>query len=104
MLPEDLSVVLDVLEGLPETKNECLFRKNSLLPAKTKRTVEVSKAVICGSDDEIKIIVVEGPWENDFKANKLVGYLTITNGKQLKRDLLPGMEIDLTFELSESAV
>jgi len=51
--------------------------------------------------DEIRIIVVEGPSENHFTANKPVGYLAIS-GKGLKRDLLRGTEIDLTFELSES--
>jgi molecular chaperone DnaK len=54
-----------------------------------------------GSDDEIRIIVVEGPSENHFTANKTVGYLAI-NGKQLKKDLIRGTEIDLTFEVSES--
>jgi molecular chaperone DnaK len=57
--------------------------------------------VIHGSNEQIRIIVVEGPAENHFTANKTVGYLEIS-GKQLKRDLLRGTEIDLTFELSES--
>jgi molecular chaperone DnaK len=94
-------LVRDDQLGPWETKLDQLWAKNALLPAKTKRTVEVSKAVICDSNDKIRIIVVEGPSENDFNANKTVGYLEIS-GKQVKRDLLRGMEIDLTFELSES--
>jgi len=84
-----------------DTKLARIFAKNSVLPAKSKSTVDVSKAIIHGSDGEIRIIVVEGPSENHFTANKTVGYLVIS-GKGLKRDLLRGTEIDLTFEMSES--
>lgn len=100
MLPEDLSLVKDDL-NTGDTKLARIFAKNSVLPAKSKSTVDVSKAIIHGSDGEIRIIVVEGPSENHFTANKTVGYLAIS-GKGLKRDLLRGTEIDLTFEISES--
>lgn len=100
MLPEDLSLVKDDL-NTGDTKLARIFAKNSMLPAKSKSTVDVSKAIIHGSDDEISIIVVEGPSENHFTANKTVGYLAIS-GKGLKRGLLRGTEIDLTFEISES--
>lgn len=100
LLPEDLSLVKDDL-NTGDTRLARIFAKNSVLPAKTKSTVDVSKAILQGTDDEIRIIVVEGPSENHFTANKPVGYLAIT-GKQLKRDLLRGTEIDLTFEASES--
>lgn len=98
MLPEDLSLVKDKDN---DTILDRIFAKNSVLPAKAKKTVDVSKAVIHGSDDQIRIIVVEGQAENHFTANKTVGYLEIS-GKGLKRDILRGTEIDLTFELSES--
>jgi molecular chaperone DnaK len=49
----------------------------------------------------IRIIVVEGPSENHHTVNRKQGELRIT-GKQLKRDVPRGTEIDLTFELSES--
>jgi molecular chaperone DnaK len=101
MLPEDLNVVLDDSFGPWDTKLWRLFARNSILPAKAKKTVDVSKTIIHGSDDEIRIIVVEGPAENHFTANKTVGYLAIS-GKQLKRDIHRGTEIDLTFEVSES--
>lgn len=98
MLPEDLSLVKDKDN---DTVLDRIFAKNSILPAKAKKTVDVSKAIIHGSDDQIRIIVVEGQAENHFTANKTVGYLEIS-GKGLKRDILRGTEIDLTFELSES--
>jgi molecular chaperone DnaK len=98
MLPEDLSLVKDKDD---DTILDRIFAKNSVLPAKAKKTVDVSKAIIHGSDDQIRIIVVEGQAENHFTANKTVGYLEIS-GKGLKRDILRGTEIDLTFELSES--
>jgi molecular chaperone DnaK len=100
MLPEDLSLVKDDLNA-GDTKLARIFARNSILPAKSKSTVDVSKTIAKGSDDEIRIIVVEGPSENHFTSNKTVGYLAIT-GKQLNRDLLRGTEIDLTFEVSES--
>ena len=98
MLPEDLSLVKDKDN---DTILDRIFSKNSILPAKAKKSVDVSKAIIHGSDDQIRIIVVEGQAENHFTANKTVGYLEIS-GKGLKRDILRGTEIDLTFELSES--
>ncbi|CAN5365755.1 hypothetical protein BH10PLA2_BH10PLA2_22560 [soil metagenome] len=101
VLPHDLSLVKDDTDS-GDTKLDCIFEKNALLPAKAKRTVEVSKTISQNSvDDAIRVIVVEGPPENHFTANRKQGELVI-NGKQLKRDLLRGTDIDLTFELSES--
>jgi molecular chaperone DnaK len=100
MLPEDISLVLDDLV-YEDTRLDCLFQKNSILPAKFRRTVDVDKTLIHGSDDEIRIIVVEGPSENHFTANKIIGHLIISGGK-IARDVLQGTEIDLSFEMSES--
>ena len=64
--------------------------------------MEVNRTVIHGSgDDVIRLLVVEGPSENHHTANRKQGELII-RGKQLKRDVPRGTEIDLTFELSES--
>jgi len=101
MLPADLSLVKDDLNTV-DMKLTRIFAKNTVLPAKTKQTVEVSKTITHDSGDEmIRIIVVEGPSENHYLANKKQGELIIT-GKHLRRDMLRGTEIDLTFELSES--
>lgn len=100
MLPEDLSLAIDDL-NTDDAKLRLIFAKNSVLPTKTKMTVEASKTIIHGSDDEIRIIVVEGPSENHFIANKAVGCLVIS-AKRLTKDIIRGTDIYLTFEVSES--
>jgi len=100
MLPEDLSLVVDDLAN-KDTRLKRVFAKNGVLPAKGKGSVEVAKTVVKGSDDEIRIMIVEGPSERHASTNKPIGVLLIT-GKQVNRDLIRGTEIDLTFEVSES--
>jgi molecular chaperone DnaK len=100
MLPEDISLVLDDLPK-KDTMIAKIFAKNSILPIMTKKTVEVAKTIVKGSDDKIAILVVEGPSTRHSTTNKLIGDLSIS-GKQLSRDLLRGTEIDLTIEMSES--
>lgn len=100
MLPHDLSLVLDDFAN-EDTRLELIFSRNSVLPTRRKMTKEASKTLIHGTDDEIRIIVVEGPTENHFTANKIVGHLVIP-AKQLRRDIIRGTDIDLEFEVSES--
>lgn len=100
MLPEDLSLVKDDF-ALQDTRLERIFARNSVLPSRAKKTVEVGKTIVHGSDDELRIIVVEGPSEHHSSTNKPIGILLIS-GKQVSRDVLKGTEIDLTFEMSES--
>jgi len=100
LLPEDLSLVKDDYSK-NDTSLELLFSKNSVIPSKTKKTVSVGKTIIKNSDDEIRIMVVEGSSENHSSTNKPIGVLLIT-GKQITKDLIRGTDIDLTFEISES--
>jgi molecular chaperone DnaK len=100
MLPEDLSLVKDD-PSIRDTRLERIFKRNSILPAKAKLSVEVGKTLIKGSNDELRIMVVEGPSENHSTTNKPIGILLV-NGNQISRDLLRGTDIDLTFEMSES--
>lgn len=100
MLPEDISLVKDDLVA-KDTRLELLFRKNAVLPAGTKKTVEVSKTIVFGSPEAIRIMVVEGPADRHSSTNKPIGVLSIS-GKQISKDLFKGTEIDLTFEMSES--
>jgi molecular chaperone DnaK len=100
MLPEDISLVLDD-HGKQDTKLDKIFGKNAILPSKTKKTVEVGKSIIKGSEEEIRIIVVEGSSDNHSSTNKPIGLLVIS-GAQVSRDLLKGTEIDLSFEMTES--
>jgi len=100
MLPESLSLVRDD----PDNEGQILdplFERNTVLPAKCKRYVEASKTLIHGTDEAIRIIVVQGPKENDWRANKPVGHLVIP-ARDLKRDVNRGTQIELDFEASES--
>ncbi len=100
MLPEDISLVKDDLLA-KDTRLEAVFTKNSILPSRTKKTVEVGKTVIKGSSDGIHIMVVEGPSNRHSSTNKPIGVLDIT-GEKISKDLIKGTDIDLTFEMSES--
>ncbi|MGO4891841.1 Hsp70 family protein [Flavobacterium sp. W21_SRS_FM6] len=101
MLPDELSLVKDDL-STNDTKLEKIFEKNSILPSRAKRTVEVAKTIIKGGvDGSLKIMVVEGSSDNHALSNKPIGVLEI-NGEKLTKDLLKGSEIDITFEISES--
>ena len=100
MLPEDISLVKDDLVA-KDTRLHALFTKNSILPSRTKTTVEVGKTVIKGSSDGIHIMVVEGPSNRHSSTNKPIGVLSIT-GEKVSKDLIKGTDIDLTIEMSES--
>lgn len=100
MLPEDICLVKDDIAN-KDTRLDRVFSKNCVLPKKEKRTVELARTIIKGSDDDIKIMVVEGPAEKHSSTNKPIGSLSIS-GKQISKDLFRGTEIDLTFEISES--
>lgn len=100
MLPEDLSLVKDDL-SIGDTRLDRVFAKNTVLPSKAKKTVEVGKTIVKGSDAEIRIMVVEGASENHSSANKPIGLL-IVSGQQISKNLIKGTEIDLSFEMSES--
>lgn len=100
MLPEDISLVKDDLRA-KDTRLENLFTKNSILPSKAKKTVEVANTIVKGSTEAIRIMVVEGPSGRHSSTNKPIGVLTIS-GAQISKDLIKGTEVDLTFEMSES--
>jgi molecular chaperone DnaK len=100
MLPEDLSLVKDDLAA-KDTRLELLFAKNSILPSKSKKTVEVASTIVKGSNNSITIMVVEGPSDRHSSTNKPIGELVISGG-QLTKDLIKGTDVDLRFEMSES--
>jgi len=100
MLPYDLSLVLDDIER-QEQRQELIFARNTILPAKRKLTKQASKTLIHATEEEIHIMVMEGPLQNLWSANKHVGDLAIP-AKHLQRDILRGTDIDLEFEVSES--
>ena len=99
-LPEDISLVMDDPDKR-DTKLMPIFARNDVLPTKGRKSVEVAKTILKGSDDEARVIVVEGPKDNHSSANGIIGNLII-KGTQVSRDLIHGMEMELTFEMSES--
>lgn len=99
-LPEDICVECDDLDN-DTTKLKVLIRKNTILPAKATHEFIASRSIAKGSDDEIRIGVLEGPEYVLPAANRRVGALVIT-GKQIERDIIKGTSIDFSVEMSES--
>jgi molecular chaperone DnaK len=100
-VPHDICLEIDDLEN-NSTKLFLVFPKNSILPLKKKTTREVTKTIIKGSsEDVIYINVLEGSHDSLPFSNQTIGVLRIS-GRQLKRDLIKGSDIEITLELSES--
>ena len=78
MLPEDISLIKDDLIA-KDTRLVELFTKNSILPTKKKLTVDVAKTIVKGSNDAIRIMVVEGPSNRHSSTNKPIGILQPTH-------------------------
>ena len=100
VLPDDICLVIDDLSA----KDTCLvslFTKNTVLPSLQKRTQEVERTIVKGSNEELRILLVEGPSCRHSSTNKPLGMLLIT-GKQLTKDLLKGTEVDFKFSMSVS--
>ena len=101
-LPQDICIEIDSADEEGVTSLECIFSRNSLLPAKKKRTAPVSRTLIQGAaTDAIRIIVREGSSDAGPESAKEIGTLLITGG-QITRDVPKGTDIDLVFEMSES--
>jgi molecular chaperone DnaK len=78
-----------------------VFEKNSTLPLRKKIQNSITRTIIKGSDDSLRINVLEGSQEFSPSANGTIGYFEIT-GKMLKRDIIKGSDIDILIEMSES--
>ncbi len=101
-LPEDICLEVDDYDNEGDTKLEMIFQKNSGLPNKKIITKQINKNILKGSEDDlIRINVVEGSQNALPGANKQIGYLEIS-GKNVKRDINKGSDIELTFLMSES--
>ncbi len=101
-LPEDICVEIDDDDHEGETKLYLVFQKNTVLPTKRTVTRVLNKSLIKGNDDDvIRINVLEGPHYALPEANKSVGFIQVT-GKNLKRDVSKGSDIELSFSVSES--
>jgi molecular chaperone DnaK len=75
--------------------------KNSTLPLRKKIEKQIARTIIKGSDEGLRINVLEGSREFSPYANKTIGYFEIT-GKMLSRDVIKGSDIEIHIEISES--
>ncbi len=101
LLPEDICLQIDdPLTG--EARLDLLAQRNTLLPARSKKTYTVSRSVLKGAEDDVlHLIVKEGSVDSLPASTKSVGYLKLS-GKQLTRDLPKGTDLDVKLEISES--
>lgn len=101
-LTEDISLEVDDLDILGNTKLELIFQRNTVLPTRLTKTYPLNKTVIKGSTDEvIRINVLEGSHLAMPESNKSIGYLEI-KGNALANDVSKGSDIEIKFEMSES--
>jgi molecular chaperone DnaK len=101
-LPQDICIEIDSPDEDGATILDCIFARNTLLPAKRKRTAPVSRTLLHGANgDAIRIIVREGPSDSGPESAKEIGTLLVTGG-QITRDVPKGTDIDLSFEMTES--
>ncbi len=102
-LPNDICLQRDSdidLEG-KSTILDRYFEKNTLLPQKRSKSHYLNKTIIKGSNEKIKINILEGPHSSLPEANSSIGYFEIT-GTQVTRDIVRGAEIEISLEMSES--
>ena len=101
LLPEDICIQIDDSDT-GEARLDLLAQRNTLLPARSKRTYTVGRTVLKGAvDDVLHLIVKEGSADDLPESTKTVGYLKLT-GRQLTRDLPKGTDIEVKLEISES--
>jgi molecular chaperone DnaK len=82
---------------------DVFFKKGDALPAKTTKVYRSSATVKKGeSGDVLKVLVVEGEIEHADR-NRLLGYLEII-GRDLKRDVPVGSEIEVTLHFDASRI
>jgi molecular chaperone DnaK len=101
-LPEDICLEVDDLDNPGSTRLFLLFQRNTILPTKRTVTFPLNKTVLKGSNDEvIKVNVLQGSHLALPESIKTIGYIEI-NGKNLKRDISKGSDIEITITISDS--
>lgn len=102
LLPKDICLQIDDA-NTGEAKLELLAQRNTLLPARSKKTFTVNRTVLKGApEDVIHLIVKEGDADDLPESTKTVGYLQVT-GRQVTRDVPKGTDIEVKLEISESS-
>jgi len=101
-LPDDICLEIDDYDNPGATRLQMIFQKNTILPTKRTITFPLNKTIVKGSTDEvIRVNVLEGSHLALPEANKSIGYMMMT-GKNLKRDVSKGSDIEITISISES--
>lgn len=101
LLPEDICLQIDFTDT-GEARLDLLAQRNTLLPARSKKTYTVNRTILKGAaEDALHLIVKEGSADDLPESTKTVGYLQLT-GRQLTRDLPKGTDIEVKLEISES--
>lgn len=100
-LPEDICLEVDDYDNIGLTKLLLIFQKNTILPTRRTITLPINKTIVKGSEDRLWVNVLQGSHLSLPEANKSIGYINIS-GKQLKRDISKGSDIEITISLSES--
>ncbi|MEM6765672.1 MAG: Hsp70 family protein [Bacteroidota bacterium] len=99
-LPDDICLEIDDVEN-QRTILDTVFEKNAVLPLKKTLIKQVSRNIIKESEEGLLIRVLEGPGYALPSANQSIGHIFIS-GKDLKRDLIKGSDIEITLEMSPS--
>ncbi|EGJ30853.1 MULTISPECIES: Hsp70 family protein [Moorena] len=99
-LPHDICIEIED-ENSKQTRCQAILRENSTLPQKQDYEVQVSRLVRHGTDDEIRINILEGPEDALPQANQTIGYLVL-KGTRFTRNIPAGTTIEITIEMSES--
>ena len=101
-IPEDICLEVDDYDNPGKTRLQLIFQKSTILPSKKTLTFPLNKTIIKGTEDEvINVNVLEGSHLALPEANKGIGFMFIT-GKNLKRDISKGSDIEITVTISES--
>lgn len=101
LLPEDICLQIDDIDN-GQARLDLLAQRNTLLPARSKKTYTVNRTVLKGAEDDVLHLFVKEGNEDDLpEATKSIGYLQLT-GRQLTRDVPKGTDIQVKLEISES--
>ncbi|MGH7472182.1 MAG: hypothetical protein ACRENP_29885, partial [Longimicrobiales bacterium] len=99
-LPHDISLERDDVDN-QDTYLELLFKKNETLPLRRTRTVQLNRTITKGSNEAIRLRVIEGPHDVHPDSNQCIGHLEI-KGTMLSRDAVKGSDMEITVVMSES--
>lgn len=100
-LPEDVSIEKDMV-GEERTGLVPLFRRNTVLPARTQCTYTVNRTVVKGSsEDPLRVRVLEGPGDCMPAACLCIGELLI-RGSDLHDTLYKGADIEIEVRMDEN--